>query len=161
MAKVYLGLGSNIGDKKQHIDQAIEMLKQHKSIIITKVSSYYETDPVGYTEQDTFLNAVVEIYTTLSPHHLLGYCNGIEEILKRKRIIRWGPRTIDVDLLLYEDFIAEDDKLTLPHPRMKERVFVMIPLYEIAPNVEINGMEIEQIIKNLEVQGIRKVHYGG
>ncbi|AKL94431.1 2-amino-4-hydroxy-6-hydroxymethyldihydropteridine pyrophosphokinase FolK [Clostridium aceticum] len=161
MAKGYLGLGSNMGDKKEYLDQAVEQINQHPSITVTKVSSYYETDPVGYTDQDVFLNVVVEIDTDLPPYELLSYCNEIEEILQRKRLIRWGPRTIDVDVLLYEDYTSNDEKLTVPHPRMWERAFVMIPLYEIAKDITNNGEHIEEIIKNLCKEGIRKVDYGG
>ncbi|ABR48322.1 2-amino-4-hydroxy-6-hydroxymethyldihydropteridine pyrophosphokinase [Alkaliphilus metalliredigens QYMF] len=161
MAKVYLGLGSNMGDKKNYIDEAIQMLKQHECFTVTKISSYYETDPVGYEDQDVFLNVVVEGDTTLTPYYLLGYCNGIEEALNRKRLIRWGPRTIDVDILLYENFTSRKKKLTVPHPRMTERAFVIIPLHEIASNITIGGNAIKNIIKILEDQGIRKVYYDG
>ncbi|AOY76315.1 2-amino-4-hydroxy-6-hydroxymethyldihydropteridine diphosphokinase [Clostridium formicaceticum] len=161
MAKGYLGLGSNMGDKKEYLDQAIEQINQHPSITVKKVSSYYETDPIGYTEQDVFLNVVVEIDTSLSPYELLAYCNEIEELLKRKRIIRWGPRTIDVDVLLYENYTSDDEKLTVPHPRMWKRAFVMIPLYEIAKDITNNGEHIGEIIKNLCKEGIRKVDYDG
>lgn len=160
MAKAYLGLGSNIGDKKGHLDKAIELLKQQEKITVRNISSYYETDPVGYIDQDLFLNIVVEIETQLEPYKLLEYCNRIEEILKRKRILRWGPRTIDVDILLYEDFISDDEKLIIPHPRMKERAFVMVPLYEINQNVVIDSTNIKDIINNLDIKGIRKVNYG-
>lgn len=161
MAKAYLGLGSNIGDKKQHIDQAIDLLSKHQEITVVKISSYYETDPVGYLDQDVFLNIVVEINTSLEPFMLLEYCNKVEEILKRERIIRWGPRTIDIDILLYEGITLKEEKLMIPHPRMKERAFVIVPLYEIAKDVIIDNLTIDEIIKNLNTEGIRKVNYGG
>ncbi|SHJ97691.1 2-amino-4-hydroxy-6-hydroxymethyldihydropteridine diphosphokinase [Paramaledivibacter caminithermalis] len=161
MNKAYLGLGSNIDDKRKNIDMAVDMLRNSKDIKIINISSYYETEPVGYHDQDWFLNIVVEIDTSLEPYKLLEFCNYIEEKLKRKRIIRWGPRTIDVDILLYEGFDSEDEKLTLPHPRMTERAFVMVPLYEIAPDIKINNIDIKQIIKNLEGEGIRKINYDG
>lgn len=159
MSKAYLGLGSNIGDKKENIDNAVEMLRKNEKVKIKKISSYYETEPVGYHDQDWFLNIVVEIDTSLEPYQLLEFCSCIEEKLKRKRIIRWGPRTIDVDILLYEGFNSKDEKLTLPHPRMRERAFVMVPLYEIAPNIEINNQNIRQVLKNLEGEEIRKIDY--
>lgn len=159
MAKAYLSLGSNIGDKKENLDKAIELLESHDEIEVTRLSSYYETEPVGYKEQDWFLNIVVEINTSLSPYSLLEYCNIIEQKLKRKRIVRWGPRTIDVDILLYENYISTDERLTIPHPRMIERAFVMIPLYEIAPNIKLNGQDISSIIKNLKKEEIRKIDY--
>lgn len=157
MAKVYLGLGSNMGNTRENIDNAIKILGQHDRIKIVKKSSYYETEPVGYKDQEWFLNRVVQIDTTLSPYDLLLYCHFIENQLKRKRIIRWGPRTIDVDILLYEDFISDDEKLTIPHPRMLERAFVMIPLYEIAPCQEINGQKIKEIMENFKGEEIRKL----
>lgn len=161
MSKAYLGLGSNIGNKKENIDNSIDMIKNHRLIDLKKVSSYYETEPVGYHEQDWFLNVVLEIDTKLMPYELLEFCGLIEEKLKRKRIIRWGPRTIDVDILLYEGFVSTDEKLTVPHPRMTERAFVMIPLYEIAPNIEIDNKNISQILKKLEGEEIRKINYEG
>lgn len=160
MAKAYLGLGSNLGDKKEYIDQAVTFLSQREEITLKKISSYYETDPVGYTDQDVFLNIVVEIDTMLEPYELLAYCNEIEEMLQRKRIVRWGPRTIDVDILLFEGFSSTDERLTVPHPRMMERAFVMVPLYELEQNMIINDVKIEDIIKNLDIEGIRKVSYG-
>lgn len=159
MHKAYLGLGSNIGKKKENIDNAVDMLKHHELIEVKSASSYYETEPVGYHEQDWFLNIVVEIETKLEPYQLLEFCSYIEEKLKRKRIIRWGPRTIDVDILLYDGYISQDEKLTIPHPRMTERAFVMVPLYEIAPNIDINNKNIKQILKNLEGEEIRKIDY--
>ncbi len=161
MPKAYLGLGSNISDTKENIDRAIDMLKGHSEIEVKKISSYYETEPVGYDEQDWFLNVVLEIDTTLEPYELLEFCGSIEERLKRRRIIRWGPRTIDVDILLYEGFTSRDEKLTIPHPRMTERAFVMVPLYEIAPNIKINDKNISQILKNLDGEEIRKIAYEG
>ncbi|SET33606.1 2-amino-4-hydroxy-6-hydroxymethyldihydropteridinediphosphokinase [Natronincola peptidivorans] len=161
MARVYLGLGSNIDDKKEHIDNAIDLLQQHEAINVINTSSYYETDPVGYIHQDIFLNAVVEITTTLEPYNLLAYCNHIEETLKRKRIIRWGPRTIDVDILLFENYTTEDEKLTIPHPRMVERAFVMVPLYELAKDIIIHDKNIRHILENLDTEGIRKVENEG
>ena len=161
MAKVYLGLGSNIGDRKDNIDSAIDMLKNHGSIEVKRISSYYETEPIGYEDQNWFLNVVLEINTTLKPYDLLEFCSSIEEKLKRKRVIRWGPRTIDVDILIYEGFTSKDERLTVPHPRMTDRAFVMIPLYEIAPNIKINNKNIGEVLKNLDGKEIRKIDYGG
>lgn len=155
--KAYLSLGSNLGDKKANIDLAIEMLKNHDQIEVTQVSSYYETEPVGYTEQNWFLNVVLEIETSLSPQALLKYCQFIEKVLKRERTIRWGPRVIDVDILLYGDYSSEEELLTLPHPRMTERAFVMIPLYEIAPELEIHKKSVKEIAEKLSGQVVRKV----
>jgi len=157
MVKAYLGLGSNMGDTQKNIDTAITLLKHTEGIEVIRQSSYYETEPVGYTDQEWFLNIVLEIKTDLAPKDLLKVCQGIENELKRKRIIRWGPRTIDVDILLYENYTSDEEYLTIPHPRMTERAFVMVPLYEIASNLNINNMPISDIVKNLKGEEIRKV----
>lgn len=158
MSKVaYLGIGGNIGDTKANIERTIELLKENSEIKVTQVSSYYETEPVGYTDQDWFLNIVAEIETTLEPFDLLKYCQHIENELKRERLIRWGPRTIDVDILLYEDFISDDEVLTVPHPRMTERAFAMIPLYEINKDLKIGTEDIKNIVKNLKGEQINKI----
>lgn len=132
--KAYIGLGTNLGDRRANLDGAVEMLKQAHGIEVTAVSSYYETAPVGYIQQPDFLNAVVELDTVLSAPELLEKCGEVEKVLKRERLIRWGPRTIDLDLLLYGDSIIDTEQLTVPHPRMHEREFVLKPLSEIAPS---------------------------
>lgn len=157
MIKAYLGIGSNIGDTKLNIDTAVKLLDKNADINVINISSYYETAPVGYTEQDWFLNVVVEVETTLGPYELLKVCNYIESELKRKRIIRWGPRTIDVDVLLYEGFESNDPILTVPHPRMTERAFVMMPLYELVKDIKIKSKDIKTIVDELSDQEIRKI----
>lgn len=132
-SKAYIGIGSNIGDRENNLNSAIEMLKQKDGVEVTAVSSYINTVPVGYTDQPDFLNAVVEVTTTLFPQKLLEVCASIEKDLKRERIIHWGPRTIDLDILLYDDLVLNDSNLIIPHPRMHEREFVLKPLKEIAP----------------------------
>lgn len=155
--RAYLGIGGNIGDRKANIEGAIEILSSSDSIEVTKVSSLYETEPVGYEDQDWFMNVVVEIETTLSPYELLEYCQKIENELKRVRLIRWGPRTIDVDVLLYEGYESDAEDLTVPHPRMTERAFVMVPLYEINDDLQISGKHISEIIGSLEGEEINKL----
>lgn len=158
--KAYLGIGSNLGDKREYLRQAIELLQKSDCIDVMKLSSCYETQPVGYAEQDWFLNMVVEISTGLDPYALLEYCQLIERELKRERNIRWGPRTIDVDILLYEGVRMVDDKLTIPHPRMKERGFVLIPLQEIAPGIMIEDIGVETLIGQLSGDEVRKCGAG-
>src|SRR5690554_4522508 len=116
MAEAFLGLGSNLGKKRANLEKALEILGNHPQVNILKVSSFYETEPVGYLDQDWFLNIVVKIDTALTPWELLAVCQSIEEKLFRKREIRWGPRTIDVDILLYENFSSQSEALTVPHP---------------------------------------------
>lgn len=156
MKKAYLGIGGNIGDTRANIEDTIELLKKNDAIEVTSLSSFYETEPVGYTDQDWFLNVVVEIETTLEPLKLLEYCQHIENELKRERTIRWGPRTIDVDILLYEDYSSDSEILTVPHPRMTQRAFAMVPLYEISPDLVIDGTDIKDIIDHLKGEEIRK-----
>ncbi len=156
MSRVYLGIGGNIGDRRANIERAVELLAS-KGALPIKVSSIYETEPVGYMDQDWFYNIVAEIETSLEPYELLEQCNHVEAELKRERLIRWGPRTIDIDILLYDDLELSDEKLTIPHPRMQERAFVMLPLYEIAPELSIKGQNIGEIVKNLKGERINRI----
>lgn len=156
MPKAYLGLGGNIGNPKDNIEEALRLLQSRGTVKVTKLSSFYETAPVGYEQQDWFVNAVAEIDTTLPPYELLALCNAVEQQLKRVRLIRWGPRTIDIDILLYEDFVSTEEKLVVPHPRMNERAFVIVPLMEIAPDLHIKGQSIKKIAEGIHNQEIRK-----
>ncbi|MDA3128832.1 2-amino-4-hydroxy-6-hydroxymethyldihydropteridine diphosphokinase [Aliibacillus thermotolerans] len=135
--RVYIGLGSNIGDRYFYLTTALKQLESHENIQVTKFSSIYETDPVGFTNQGKFLNLVAEIHTTLSPHALLHVTQRIESALKRVRTVRWGPRTIDLDILLFNDENIRMNDLLIPHPRMHERAFVLIPLVEIAADAYV------------------------
>ncbi|MDX8363163.1 2-amino-4-hydroxy-6-hydroxymethyldihydropteridine diphosphokinase [Cytobacillus sp. IB215316] len=133
--EAYIALGSNQGDRQLYMFKAIKSLQLHPQITITKTSSIYETNPVGYTDQDQFLNMVIKVNTDLSALDLLTICQHTEEQLGRKREIRWGPRTIDLDILLYNQENIETEQLIVPHPRMLERAFVMVPLLEIDQHV--------------------------
>lgn len=148
MVKAYLGLGSNIGNRELQLNEAIKILHAYQGIQVTQVSHIYETEPVGYTNQLKFLNLCIEIETELNPQSLLKCCLATEQQLHRKREIRWGPRTLDVDILLFGDQIIEQDNLSVPHPRMKERSFVLIPLNDIATNqIEpISNKSIGQLV---------------
>ena len=129
---VYLGIGSNLGDKRGYLNMAVEELGKDESISSLKVSEYIETEPYGPVEQPDFLNGVVEIETTLEPMELLTIIHDIEQEAGRERIIHWGPRTLDIDILLYDDRIINTSDLTIPHPEMHKRDFVLKPLVEIA-----------------------------
>jgi len=144
MKKSYLGLGSNMGDKKRYLYDAIQILNHREEITITTLSSLYETAPWGYVDQDIFMNLVVEIETSLSPFELLDVCQFIENELGRVREFKWGPRVIDVDILLYDDQVIQSKRLTVPHPYMTERDFVMIPLAEINPQLVIKDKTAQQ-----------------
>ncbi len=129
---VYLGLGSNLGNRIKNINQAIVLLSKNNRIKILKKSSFYETEPVGFKNQKWFINCVLKIRTNLSPHELLIESKNIEKILKRKKNLRFGPRTIDVDILMYGNDIIKSKNLTIPHIRMHKRLFVLIPMAEFA-----------------------------
>jgi 2-amino-4-hydroxy-6-hydroxymethyldihydropteridine diphosphokinase len=128
----YIGIGSNVGDSVANCRKAIELLSEAGKVV--GVSSFYHTEPVGRHEQDDFINAVAAVATDLSPADLLKACHAIEDRLGRKRGLRWGPRTADLDILLYGDFVSGQPELTIPHPQMALRRFVLAPLAEIAPD---------------------------
>ena len=136
MAIAYIGLGSNLGRKKANIRRAVKLLSTNKDIKILKISSLYETEPVGYVKQDWFVNACLKAETNLNPRQLLNTLKDIEKKLKRKKkFIRWGPRTIDMDILLYDNLRLKTKNLIIPHPEMHKRAFVLIPLLELEPNL--------------------------
>ena len=129
MSEAYLSLGSNMGDRIKNLSRAVALLNRpEEGVRVKQVSPVFETAPVGYKEQDDFLNICVLVETDLEPLALLAVCQKVEEALHRERIIRWGPRTIDVDILTYDDLEINTQRLTIPHPRMYERGFVQVPL---------------------------------
>ncbi|UJF33092.1 2-amino-4-hydroxy-6-hydroxymethyldihydropteridine diphosphokinase [Paenibacillus hexagrammi] len=127
----YLALGSNIEDREAYLLQAIDRLHGHPHITVTAISGIYETEPVGYVDQSAFLNMVIEITTDLPAQELLTVMLAIEQQLGRTRDIRWGPRTIDLDMLMYGEEQIMTPDLIIPHPRMQERAFVLVPLSEV------------------------------
>ncbi|GGE84872.1 2-amino-4-hydroxy-6-hydroxymethyldihydropteridine diphosphokinase [Priestia taiwanensis] len=131
----YLSLGTNIGDRLYYLREAVKALHAHEAICIEDVSSIYETEPVGYVDQENFLNIVVKISTSLRPINLLETTQSIELQLGRKREIHWGPRTIDLDILLYSNENMDTETLIIPHPRMYERNFVLVPLIELGVDI--------------------------
>ncbi|MDR5695039.1 MAG: 2-amino-4-hydroxy-6-hydroxymethyldihydropteridine diphosphokinase [Armatimonadota bacterium] len=135
MATVYLSLGSNLGDRAKTLEQALDALERSGRVRITKRSSLYETAPVGLANQPWFLNMAVEAETDLDPHSLLALIHEVEAGLGRKREVRWGPRTVDIDILLYGEEAISTETLTIPHPEMHRRAFVLVPLLEIAPGL--------------------------
>ena len=137
---VYVGLGSNLGDREYAIRAALERLGETEGVRVVKVSSVRETDPVGFLEQPAFLNAAAELETTLSPQDLLRTLLVVERELGRTREgPRFGPRTIDLDLLVYGDVVVDEPGLTVPHPRLHERRFALEPLAELAPGLVVPG----------------------
>lgn len=136
MANVYLGLGSNLGDREENLEKAIDALDDFDEINVTNRSRVFETEPYGKTDQPEFMNMCVEIKTRMSPLSLLETVLGIEHSLGRVREEVWGPRIIDIDILLYEDLELELDDLSIPHKEMHKRSFVLEPLAEIAPHMK-------------------------
>lgn len=130
---VYLALGSNVGDREEYIEQAVFLISKLKGVEMIKRSTNYETEAEGVKDQPPFINAALEIRTSLSPHKLLDELQTIENALGREREVEWGPRTIDIDILLFGNQVISDDRLQIPHPLMHERLFVLQPLKEIAP----------------------------
>jgi 2-amino-4-hydroxy-6-hydroxymethyldihydropteridine diphosphokinase len=145
--KAYISLGANLGDREATLRLALEHIDTHPDIRVTQCSTFIETEPVGYTDQPSFINAVAELDTELSAQTLLDVLLGIESGLGRLRTIRWGPRTIDLDLLFYGDMILNTDTLTIPHPRFYERSFFVSLMSEIAPDFTdpVSGRSMREI----------------
>jgi 2-amino-4-hydroxy-6-hydroxymethyldihydropteridine diphosphokinase len=156
--EAYVALGSNIGNREEYLKGAIRKLHLHPSIHVEDISSIYETDPIGYKDQDEFLNMVIKINTDLSALELLNVLQETEIFLDRKREVKWGPRTLDLDILLYNHENIEAEHLIVPHPRMHERAFVLIPLFELNKNICIPTIEepLSTIIDQLQdKEGVR------
>ncbi|MBS3761887.1 MAG: 2-amino-4-hydroxy-6-hydroxymethyldihydropteridine diphosphokinase [Candidatus Brocadiia bacterium] len=130
---VFIGLGSNIGDRRANLEGAVRALEEQDRIDVLKVSEFHETEPVGGPPQGNFLNAVAKVKTQLAPETLLEKLQSIEKDFGRERSVRWGPRTLDLDILLYGSEVIKQPALQIPHPRMHERRFVLVPLCEISP----------------------------
>jgi 2-amino-4-hydroxy-6-hydroxymethyldihydropteridine diphosphokinase len=157
MTTAFLGLGSNLGDRRKQLAEALRWLAADPAIPVVRGSSLYESKPVGVIEQPDFLNLVVQVETAHLPLALLAACLGIEARLGRERRERWGPRNIDLDVLLYDELPWCDDRLVLPHPRMHERSFVLTPLAEIAPDLKVNGVSARDLAARAGSEGLRRV----
>lgn len=138
MSRAYLGLGSNLGDRLGNLQRAVAFLGE-RGVRLVRSSRVYETDPVGGPPQPDYLNAVVEVETDLEPRALLDACLAVEDALGRERVERWGPRVIDVDVLTHDDVVVDEPDLQLPHPRMHERGFVLVPLLELDADPPLPG----------------------
>jgi len=154
----YIGLGANLGDREANINKALVELVRFGAGRLTRVSSIYETEPVGIREQPDFLNAVVEIETEIGPTGLLAALSEIERRIGREKTVKWGPRKIDLDILLYGDKSFAEDNLEIPHPEMHQRAFVLTPLAEIAPQAKhpVSGLTARQMSERIGSEGVRK-----
>ncbi len=154
MSRAYIGLGSNMGDPVSNLERALKMIDDMEGIRITAVSGLYETEPVGYEDQAWFHNCVAQVETVLAPEELLHTLQELENELGRVRNIRWGPRVIDLDILLYDRLNINTEQLVIPHPRMAERAFVMVPLAEIAPEAEFpdgrTAAQVREVLDNIK-----------
>ena len=135
MTRAFLALGSNLGDRAAHLQAAVDFLHSQPELTVRAVSPVYETDPVGGPVQDDFLNAVIEIETDRSPHQLLVIAHAAEAASDRVRVERWGPRTLDVDIVFIDGVTVDEPDLTVPHPRWRERDFVLAPMHDLAPDL--------------------------
>jgi 2-amino-4-hydroxy-6-hydroxymethyldihydropteridine diphosphokinase len=150
-----LGLGGNIGDPPAAMAQALRQLDRHPHCKLVAVSRLYKTPPWGKTDQAEFFNCCALLETELLPEDLLDLCLSIERDMKRIRLERWGPRTIDIDLLTYDGCETSTERLQLPHPRMAERAFVLMPLNDVAPNLNIGEQTVAACLERIDVGGIR------
>lgn len=157
MPDAYLGAGSNLGDRRWRLAEAVRRLHRPPQDRVAAVSAVYESKPVGITAQPDFLNLALKLVTARAPHELLAECLRIEAELGRVRRERNGPRTIDLDLLLYDGLALAGAALTLPHPRMHERGFVLVPLAEIAPELRLGGELVATLAARLGGEGLQKL----
>jgi len=157
---VYLSLGGNLGDPAASMATALRLLDADESTRVVAVSSLYRTPPWGKLDQPDFLNAAAEISTALAPRALLDLCLEAERKLKRVREERWGPRLIDIDILVFGDRIIHETGLEVPHPRMLERAFVLAPLAEIAPKLAVGGRSVSERLSAVDISGIERLASG-
>lgn len=157
IAQAFIALGSNMGDKLARLREAKAAIAALPQTRILASSHIYRTPPWGMVEQDWFANGVIKVETGLSPHALLDACLAIETQMGRKRAERWGPRIIDLDVLSHGEIRLNDESLTLPHPAMSERAFVLIPLRDVAPDMQIDGQTLDALIAKLDSQGIEAI----
>lgn len=161
MTDALLALGSNLGDRRKLVDEAVARLGRRPGIRLTARSAYFKTEPVGPVDQEWFLNIAVALAMELTPEALLAECHAIEETLGRNRAaeIRWGPRFIDIDLIAFGEVTRSGPGLNLPHPRFAERGFVLIPLAEIAPDFRIGGRTVAEYLAEVDVSGVEKLEW--
>ena len=157
MSKAVIALGANLGDAKAALQGAVDELVSTKGITVQAASSVFETEPVGGPEQPVYVNAIVLIDTSLAPDELLARAHEIEAHWHRTREVRWGPRTLDVDIIDVEGCISDDEHLTIPHPRAHLRGFVLIPWLDVDPEAKLGEVAISELLKDVDGSGVRLV----
>ncbi|WP_279479823.1 2-amino-4-hydroxy-6-hydroxymethyldihydropteridine diphosphokinase [Aureimonas sp. SK2] len=157
MTRAYLGLGGNLGDPVKAMRQALHALDADDRTQVVSVTPVYRTPPWGLVEQPPFLNACAAVETRRTPEELLDLCLSIEASLHRDRAVRWGPRTVDLDILDFGGVALHTERLTLPHPRMADRAFVLVPLADLAPGLAVEGVGIAERLQTLDRSGIEPV----
>ncbi len=154
----YIGLGSNLKDPKLQIEKALKNLNESDAIVVTKISSFYESKPLLDMPGPNYINAVCKVDTSLSAIDLLDVCQQIEDNQKRVRKVKWGSRTIDLDILLYEQQVISSDRLSIPHPEMIHRAFVMVPLYEIDKEINVPLLgPVKKLIDRVNKLDVKKI----
>ncbi|MDO8733116.1 MAG: 2-amino-4-hydroxy-6-hydroxymethyldihydropteridine diphosphokinase [Actinomycetota bacterium] len=157
MSSAVLGLGANLGDALGALQGAVDALAQTAGITVIRSSSVFATDPVGGPEQPTYVNAIVLIDTSLTPLQLLEQVNAIEVDWHRTREVRWGPRTLDIDIIVFDDLVSSDERLTLPHPRAAERGFVLVPWLDADSEAELLGVPVSALVKGVDTTGVQQL----
>lgn len=157
MSEAVIAFGSNMGDRMTYIEEALKAISLLPGTKIKKISGIYETEPVGYADQDDFLNGAALIETNLSPHALLGACLGIEAAIGRERGVKNGPRVIDLDIIIYDGVKSDSFELTLPHPRAAERAFVLCPMLDLYPGGRAPTFYFERYLKGISTDGVKLV----
>jgi len=158
--RAYLSLGGNIGEPAKAMAAALKLLDSDEHTTVAAVSSLYRTPPWGKTDQPDFINAAAALDTSLTPRALIDLCLASERALKRERLERWGPRIIDIDILTFGDLTVDEPGLQIPHPRMLERAFVLVPLAEIAPASRVAGKSVANWVAGIDTAGIEKLPGG-
>jgi 2-amino-4-hydroxy-6-hydroxymethyldihydropteridine diphosphokinase len=161
VTRAVLGLGGNIGDPRREMAAALRLLGRNPRISVAAVSPLYLTPPWGKTDQPPFLNAAALVETTFSPRALLNAILDVERDLGRERIERWGPRTIDIDILLYGDIDIDEPWLRVPHPRLKERAFALVPLIDVMPEAAFEGRSAREWLSSIDDKGVTKIAEAG
>ncbi|HOY54275.1 MAG TPA: 2-amino-4-hydroxy-6-hydroxymethyldihydropteridine diphosphokinase [Opitutaceae bacterium] len=156
MTPAFIALGANLGDPVAQLREAAQRLRDTVGLHSVQLSPIYFSAPVGVVDQPRFANAAVRLETTLTAHELLAVCHSVERAMGRVRTVRWGPRTIDLDLIFFGTLHLSDEALTLPHPRWSERAFVVQPIYDLAPDLIIDGVALSETLARLDCSDLQR-----